>query len=246
MHTVLCGRLGFLEEMLAGATRLMQFPNHLPRAQLWRGLAHLLLDDAGASIEDLTHAANAPDESRWARALRGLAWIVKAEPAKSLPDFDAVLAEEPTFIPALLGRARALAALGNYELALVSTNRVLELEPNDADALTIRGECSAAMSNYSAAAQDFQRAMDIAGRTPGLLILWGSTQLKMRQRNLSETEADELRGDSTTSVPHRVGVARKAKARDPIAEWLRENATRRSDRYSSRGQRINGFPLPWP
>ena len=246
MHTVLCGQLGLLEEMLSDATRLMQFPNHRPRAHLWRGLAHLLLDNADASIEDLTRAASAPGESRWAKTLRGLAWITKAEPDESLPDFDAVLAEQPTFIPALLGRARALAASGKYELALVSTNEVLELEPNDADALTIRGECNAAMSNYSAAARDFQRAMNIAGRTPGLLILWGSTQLKMRQRNLPETETGEFRGDSATSVPESLGDARKVRARDPIAEWLRQNAQRWSDDRPPNGRRANGFPFRWP
>jgi tetratricopeptide (TPR) repeat protein len=184
---VLCGESNQVADILIVSTQLLQSPDYLGRAYLWRGIANLLLDKTEQSIQDFSLALADANSETWARLFRGVARSQKGDSASSIPDFEAVLGDASTALLAQLGRAGALTTTGKFEMGLDSANAVLDLDPNDADALTIRGDCHGGLTDYEAAATDYQRAMDLVGKTPRLLWRFGTTQWRLQQDAASDT-----------------------------------------------------------
>ena len=78
-------------------------------------------------------------------------------------DYDTVIAEctmalqvQPRFVRALLRRARALEAIGKYEMAMQDVQLLLGAEPNHKDALEIARRLRAALGPRQEAQQDLQ------------------------------------------------------------------------------------------
>ncbi|MFV3077262.1 tetratricopeptide repeat protein [Niveispirillum fermenti] len=143
---------------------LEKAPGH---ADLRRNLAGLLLNRfitpesltqpaARAALAEAT--ALAPDmEAAWIR--RGTASLRMERPAEALGIFDEWLSRHPDCVPALVGRAEALAVLGHFAKAGQTALEAVRLAPASAPALVALAAADHGLGNLAQAEQSLRRAL---------------------------------------------------------------------------------------
>ena len=203
MHAALSARQGHFQQMLRDAERMVALRGETPTGFIWRGIAHLLLDQTQDALDDLTTATQLDSTSAWAKIGRGLALIREGRAGGAILEFEDALRVMPGSIVAMLGRASAYSAFGKHELARSDAERVLNQDPDNIDALTIRGDCNTALGDLVAAAADFERANNLAGRSnPALALRYLSVIVQQQQLLKAEPPQrplDAATGAETTS-----------------------------------------------
>jgi tetratricopeptide (TPR) repeat protein len=224
-------------DVIVEATRPFVDSPYSGRAFVWRGMANLLLNKPDESLQDLTLAIKDPAQSMWARMLRGLVWIQMKMPSEALIDFDTILAKNPDFVLAHIGRASAFLAEERFRDAISAATKALELESQNADALVLRGDAYLNMTDYVAAERDYRAAKGLFEHDKALLSKWLTayyTRLKMERESVESPPGAEspAGGASDARVP----------PRDPISDWI--SRQRQAERESA-GTDSGGFHFPF-
>ena len=205
LHAALAAQLGKYETLARDGEELVRLRSDQPNGYIWAGLAMLLLQQAGPSVEEFARAAELEGLRAWAQSLRGLALLQMGRAKEAIQAFDTALEEAPDLVFARLGRAAAHARAGNLLKAVDELTHVIELRPEDSSALTMRGDYHSALGRFAEAAQDFERAIDIVGYTTPLvlrLVLARSQQQKQPVSDMSPAPpAPETRANTGTSLP---------------------------------------------
>jgi tetratricopeptide (TPR) repeat protein len=133
------------------------------------GTSHALRGEYPAAIAKLTEAIALSPQNLEARLHRGIAFIDSGESAKSLPDFEFILQQDPEYMLAYYNRAIAHRLLGDMDKALQDATRAVELAPRDPvvyNHRTIlhseRGEFDAAIAD---AAMEIELGQEVNGFT---------------------------------------------------------------------------------
>ncbi len=153
------------------AAYVQQIPAESPNTA-WLHVAHAAaLNAAGRQAEALAELAAFDRDARvdrWTRffatSIRGEVELAQHEPARALAHFDEALADAPGFVPALAGRAAALAALGRPAESDAAFQRAVEAGPDReatwrawASALAARGDATGAAAKRAEADRAAQR-----------------------------------------------------------------------------------------
>jgi putative PEP-CTERM system TPR-repeat lipoprotein len=112
------------------------------------------LDGAGTALEA---SATLPPAHR--AAYDGRLRLLRQQPAEAEAAFDRALAADPAYVPAILGRAEALAAQGRIEQAQRALAGLLERDPASGQAWLLSGGLQAQAGSYEAAAEAFGAAV---------------------------------------------------------------------------------------
>jgi tetratricopeptide (TPR) repeat protein len=145
---------------------------------LWRGLAHLFLGDAQASLTDFGQAVQLSRFSPWSMTLHAVALLHAQRSIEALSVLDGVLADDPEMVIARLCRASVRTSLGNFEGAIADLTEILESEPRNADVMALRGNLYVEVSNFAAAERDYELAMKIAGPNDSVRARWMFTRIQ--------------------------------------------------------------------
>ncbi len=186
LRTALHGWIGQCPEMIDDANQLIALRSTNPEGYIWITLAHLLQGEFDLVPEDLDRAVDNGAPADWVCALHGL-MLVRMHPTEAI----AVLNDLPNLIIAMLTRAMAHAANGDYDSAVADISRVIELEAENADALAVRGNYYGALGEFAAAAADLKKAMNLAGQTPEIAVQW--LWARAVQRKLESAQAADAR-----------------------------------------------------
>ena len=194
-------------------------------AYVWRGIAHLLLENLDNASIDLDWATELDRRSVWAKVMFGLAMIGQGRAPGAILEFEDALREDEALAIALLGRASAYFADGRFNEGVADANAVLRNEPDNADALTIRGDCYTSLGRYAEAAADYLSAINIAGRRTELTLRYVSALAQQRQSvrgeqettsggpiEAGERDAAQLRRDPDTS--------KEGASAQPVLDWF--------------------------
>ena len=87
-----------------------------------------------------------------------------ADPAAALRDYAAVVRSEPNHLPAALGVATALDALGKTDAAITAYSAVLRADPAHVRALFARGSLYNRVGDFERANCDLERALELDGK----------------------------------------------------------------------------------
>lgn len=108
-----------------------------------------------AAVRYFTRAYNIDPSFRRVRLERGiLLWRELARPEEALADFDALLAEDANYGPALLNRAMVAQNQGRYSVALADLEAFLALPEDEAGAYRREAARTAALLREMIDAQD--------------------------------------------------------------------------------------------
>ena len=110
----------------------------------------------GWSIYDGFLRQRAPGELAWHAGNR---YFEDGDYAKALKAYEEALGENPDFVHALRGRARALMQLERYEEALAAFDEAIRREPGFAATWANRGILQDRMGRHRAAIADYERAL---------------------------------------------------------------------------------------
>lgn len=128
-------------------------------------------------------------DPRWANNLLGVISQIEKAPDKALGYFQAALAVDPAFSPALVNRGVVLAALGRHREAIESYRKVLELPvchacgPVHAAAYTWWGVSLAALGQAAASDQSFEYAIQAEPNYNDAYATWTSVLSLQRRTN---------------------------------------------------------------
>lgn len=120
---------------------------------------------AGFYLRAALQAKQPQIDPRWANNLLGIISHIEKKPDESLRYFEAALAVDPAFSPALVNRGVILAVLGRHREAIESYRKALELPacracgPAHAAAYTWWGVSLAALGQAAASDQSFEYAI---------------------------------------------------------------------------------------
>jgi tetratricopeptide (TPR) repeat protein len=116
------------------------------------------------ACSDLLQTENlAPEVAALAYATRALAFSLRHEFDKALPDYDRALRIKPNFAVALNNRAWALFRSGSLEAGLADVQRSLALSPDSAHALDTRAHILQSQGKIEEALRDYHRAVRYGG-----------------------------------------------------------------------------------
>lgn len=87
------------------------------------------------------------------------------------------------FIPAYLGKARALAKKKEYELAYEEITKAIGIDPNNPDIYITRGDISDGKGNIGIALDDYDKAVSVAPENVTAYIKRGKANIKMTFRD---------------------------------------------------------------
>lgn len=225
MHAALCAELKEFERVAEDADVMIRLDSQSVHTYLWRGIAHLLLENLENAHFNLSWATDLDRRSVWAKVMLGLAKIGQGRAPGALIDFEDALRENPDLAIALLGRASAYFADGKFSQAIADADAVLQNEPDNADALTIRGDCRMSLGQYAEAAVDYQAAIDVVGRTTELGFRYLSAVVQQRQlvKGKSADDAkDTLESQESDQTRLRSGgdSSNEGASAQPVLDWL--------------------------
>jgi 3-dehydroquinate synthase len=248
MHAALCAELGLYKEVAEDAAVMVRLDSQSTPAYLWRGIAYLLMDQIDSAMVNLSWASDLDRKSPWAKVMLGLGMIRNGRAIGAVIEFEDALREDPTMMFALLGRASAYFAVGQFDRAVADATGVLDREPENVDALTIRGDAYASLNNFQDAAADYDRAMEIVGKTPALGLRYLS--VLVQQQQMAKSGTDES-GKQPTAVDAAVEESSKGPSAVPLLDWIsnlaRPPAGERADRSPGTTYprpRLPGIRLP--
>ena len=113
---------------------------------------------------DLLQTENlAPDVAALAYATRALAFSLKGDYDKAIPDYDRALRINPYFAVALNNRAWALYKSGKPDAGMTDIQRALALQPDSAHALDTRAHIHHSQGKATEALRDYRRAVRYGG-----------------------------------------------------------------------------------
>ncbi len=108
--------------------------------------------------------------------------------SEAVEGFSKVLALDPTAVPALVGRAKAQAALKNFGSAVQDYSAALDLQPDDGEARLQRGVLRTRIEDYAGAIQDFDTLLTADPRN--LFALCERAAAKAKSGDLPGARAD--------------------------------------------------------
>ncbi len=113
---------------------------------------------------DLLQTENlAPDVAALAYATRALAFSLKGDYEKAIPDYDRALRINPYFAVALNNRAWALYKSGRTDAGMTDIQRALALQPDSPHALDTRAHIHQSQGKAAEALKDYRRAVRYGG-----------------------------------------------------------------------------------
>lgn len=104
-----------------------------------------------------------PDDLAVAYAMRALAFSLKTEYDRALPDYDEAIRLKPDFAIALNNRAWAQFKAGRASKGLPDVEKALELSPGSPHALDTRAHIRQSLGQTRAALSDYELAMRFGG-----------------------------------------------------------------------------------
>jgi len=104
-----------------------------------------------------------PDDLSLAYAMRALAFSLKGNYDRALPDYDEAIRINPTFAVALNNRAWALYKAGRGEQGMRDVERSLQLQPGSSHTLDTRAHIRQQMGDVLGALADYEMAMVFGG-----------------------------------------------------------------------------------
>lgn len=157
---------GMLEALLAGR------PGD---AGAWTDLGRIRLDlgDVGGASAAAVRATTLDPQDLAALTLRGEVVRMRYGLVAALPWFEAALARDAYYVPALLERAATLGDIGRYAGSLATARKVLAVRPGHPRALYLMAVIAARAGDDALAAALLDRAGDGVNDLPGGLLLRG-------------------------------------------------------------------------
>ncbi|MGE0712289.1 MAG: tetratricopeptide repeat protein [Planctomycetota bacterium] len=129
-----------------------------------------------------------PGELEWVR--RGQQLLQPERATQASAAFARALAQEPSSLPALLGRAQAEVWAGEADAALSDLTLALTQRPL-ARAHWLRGTLWFGRQDFARAAKDFERACLLAPREAPLYVAWAQAKLRLGDAAAALRGADE-------------------------------------------------------
>ncbi|KQT32891.1 hypothetical protein ASG29_08520 [Sphingomonas sp. Leaf412] len=142
----------------------------------WTDLGRIRLDvgDVGGASEAAVRASTLAPRDLPALTLRGEIVRRRYGLIAAMPWFDAALARDAYYVPALLERAATLGDIGRYVDSLSAARRVLAARPGDARALYLMAVIAARAGDATLAAALLDRTGGAMDGVPGALLLAGA------------------------------------------------------------------------
>lgn len=161
----------------------------LARAQLLQGR----FDQALAMLNEYPVTADDPQRLARAEAIRGLAYLGKAEPETATRFFKDALEKVPQLSEAMLGMARASEMVGELDKADHWIDQLLEREPKHSKALRVRGDVARARGNLDAADAAYSKAIQYAHNPYELHLRRAMLRLGREDLDAVEEDLKQLR-----------------------------------------------------
>ena len=118
-------------------------------------------------------------------SFRGLARLLKGEPAGALEDFERSITINPAVGFSYENRALAHKAMGNRDLALADLSRALSVNPKSARAMTFRAQIYIADGEIDRAIAEFKQALAI---DPNFKLAQMGLQSALVSKSMSQVE----------------------------------------------------------
>ncbi len=123
-----------------------------------------------------------------AYALRGLAYLDRADIPHAIGDLNQAVTLAPDFAPAYQNRGNAWYARGNYGEALADYERTIELDPDTPSPYVNRGTVRRELGYVSGALDDFNKALKLDPRHTAAYRARG--ELYLQQQDYARAVAD--------------------------------------------------------
>lgn len=132
-------------------------------------------------------------EKSLAYAMRALAYSLKGQYDKALPDYDHSIELDPNSAIALNNRAWAYYKIGRAQKALRDVERSIQLQPASAHAHDTRAHIHQTMGNQSRAMADYDRAVRFGGERIVKLYQCGLATFGLYKGNIDGVYSDATR-----------------------------------------------------
>ncbi len=123
-----------------------------------------------------------------AYAMRGLAYLDRADMAHAIGDFNRAIDLAPNFAPAYQNRGNAWYARGNFGQALADYDKAIALEPEEPSPYVNRAAVKRDLGYNEGALADYQKAISLRGNNANSFS--GRGQLYLRQKDYARATGD--------------------------------------------------------
>jgi tetratricopeptide (TPR) repeat protein len=111
---------------------------------------------------------------------------------KSLGSYDRALEQSPSYMPALIGRAKIYRHLGLFDESLADSTRLIRTYPENSEGFLERGLTRAAMGLVPEAAEDFDMAVQLDANNVSARLERGKARLLMRDLAAALADYNEV------------------------------------------------------
>ena len=208
--------LGDVPGAVEDLDRCLAMPDAPSQAWFIRARAKGMLGDREGQGRDVLEGMKRPPTDEKGYVARGLARL-QADPKGALDDFDAALALNPTYLPALQDKANVLAeSLGRVDEAIKVLDVALKSYPTDVPALAGRGVLLARLGRRDAALDDARKALGLDDGALNLYQVAGIFALTSRNEPADVDQALNLLSRGIAKDPSWLAVVPKDSDLDPI------------------------------
>jgi tetratricopeptide (TPR) repeat protein len=197
-------------------TRCLEKEGATGRAWFIRSQARAKLGDREGALQDRLEGLKRPPADEAGFVARGLARL-PGDPQGAIVDFDAALALNPRYIPALQDKASVLSEnLGRVEESIRVLDLALRYHPDNVPAMAGRGVLLARLGRREAAHRDARAALMLDDGALNLYQVGGIFALTSKQEPADVAEALRLLTESIRKDASWLGVIPIDRDLDPI------------------------------